>query len=133
MNKIKELEKEIYGLSQELKEKVLKKNFILTTAKSFFPFFMESTTKKPKVICTGLNRMMSDIFELIEMIEQNDIKQFLWKKIDVGVPHSFRNGLFWHSGTLVSAGDVNITIRKDNNELLCISLERIQEVRESRY
>ena len=76
---------------------------------------------------------MSEILKLIEMIEKNDIKRFLWKKIDVGVPHSFRDGLFWYTGTLVSAGDVNITIRKDNKELLCISLERIQEVRESRY
>jgi len=70
---------------------------------------------------------------MIEMIEKSDIKQFLWKKIDVGVPHSFREGLFWYTGILVSVGDVNITIRKDNGELLCISLDRIQEVRESRY
>jgi hypothetical protein len=65
------------------------------------------------------------------MIDKNDIEQFYRKKVDVGVPHSFRIGnLFWHSGELININDKNIVLRQ-NHKFLCIALERIMEIRES--
>lgn len=61
---------------------------------------------------------------------KEDLTPFRWRLIEVGVPHKFREDtLFWYYGQLVSLNEKFIVLKKKDNQLLMISLDRIKQIK----